>query len=308
MVSTPRNEASGDGVFDNLFLDELLDPWQLQGQKVMCDFVSRVSSAETISRPTALGHPGAQCGWKENDWIADVAQELANRTLLPSASSGPQYSEAQLRGLAQRIVEQCHAKTRPMVNGLLPEAPIGRGGKKDDTSCVVAEVVEWTEELQKLWEPEPAAAWPFRFNSSSSVFDGGLFNFNSCCVASHESDDESGDAVKPTFHPNESSDIDWKAAGPMSAQPPSSQPARLHHLSPGQQMFGIHGSQGQLLAPPIGAMGHPMVVNGMPTAPYPMTNPYMKQMYGPPIVPGPPASRFALGNFVGSGQCGNALY
>lgn len=246
-----------DGVFDNLFLDELL--------------------------------------------------ELANRTLLPSASSGPQYSEAQLRGLAQRIVEQCHAKTRPMVNGLLPEAPIGRGGKKDDTSCVVAEVVEWTEELQKLWEPEPAAAWPFRFNSSSSVFDGGLFNFNSCCVASHESDDESGDAVKPTFHPNESSDIDWKAAGPMSAPPPSSQPARLH-LSPGQQMFGIHGSQGQLLAPPIGAMGHPMVVNGMPTAPYPMTNHYMKQMYGPPTVPGPPASRFALGNFVGSGQCGNALY
>ena len=258
---------------------------------------------ETIGRPMA-SWPSWYTLWLDNGWIA-VAQELANRMLVPSASS-PHYSEAQLRGLAQHIVEQCHAKTRPMVNGLLPEAPIGRGGKKDDTSCVVAEVVEWTEELQKLWEPEPAEAWPFRFNSSSSVFDGGLFNFNSCCVASHESDDESGDAVKPSFHPNESSDIDWKAAGPMPAQLPSSQPARLHHLSPGQQMFGIHGSQGQVLAP-IGAVGHPMVVNGMPTSPYPMTNPYMKQMYGPPVQ-GPPASRFALGNFVGSGQCGNALY
>ena len=29
----------------------------------------------------------------------------------------------------------------------------GRGGKKDDTSCVVAEVVEWTEDLQKIWTP-----------------------------------------------------------------------------------------------------------------------------------------------------------
>eukprot|EP00913_Durusdinium_trenchii_P030760 g28809.t2 len=37
----------------------------------------------------------------------------------------------QLRMLAQRIVEQCHAKTRPLPNGALPEAPIGRGGKKE---------------------------------------------------------------------------------------------------------------------------------------------------------------------------------
>ncbi|CAK9018978.1 unnamed protein product [Durusdinium trenchii] len=100
-----------DGVFDNLFLDEILRQ----------------------------------------------RQDLANGLL------GVSPSQVQLRMLAQRIVEQCHAKTRPLPNGALPEAPIGRGGKKermtprldrDDTSCVVAEVVEWTEELQKLWAPE----------------------------------------------------------------------------------------------------------------------------------------------------------
>lgn len=96
---------------------------------------------------------------------------MANRSLLPTTSTGPQYSEAQLRGLAQRIVEQCHAKTRPMANGMLPEAPIGRGGKKDDTSCVVAEVVVWTEELQKMWAVPEKDQWPFGFGFS--LFDGG---------------------------------------------------------------------------------------------------------------------------------------
>ena len=60
-------------------------------------------------------------------------------------ASGRALSQA----LAQQIVEACHAKTRPGPMGQLREAPIGRGGKKDDTSCVVAEVVEWTKD----WDP-----------------------------------------------------------------------------------------------------------------------------------------------------------
>ena len=50
-VSDPRNEASGDGVFDNLFLDELLDPWQLEGQGLQC----WVSCLTPLTLPNLLG-------------------------------------------------------------------------------------------------------------------------------------------------------------------------------------------------------------------------------------------------------------
>ena len=121
-----------DGVFDNLFLDEIL--------------------------------------------------ELANQMLPPQAAG---YPEAALRSLAQAIVEQCHAKTRPLPNGQLAEAPIGRGGKKDDTSCVVAEVVEWTREMQKIWTPKQQP-WPQSWFGSV----GSWFDMNACCGASPDSDDD----------------------------------------------------------------------------------------------------------------------
>ncbi|CAK9099897.1 Probable protein phosphatase 2C 26 (AtPP2C26) [Durusdinium trenchii] len=130
-----------DGVFDNLFLDEILD--------------------------------------------------LAN-TMLPPGQAASGYPETALKSLAQRIVEQCHAKTRPLPNGVLAEAPIGRGGKKDDTSCVVAEVVEWTQDLQQLWTPPPQpTTWLSPFTSLSSWLD-----INTCCGVSHDSDDE--DFRKPS--------------------------------------------------------------------------------------------------------------
>merc|ERR1719188_2337835 len=65
-----------DGVFDNLFLDEITD--------------------------------------------------LANAILQPGRQI-PTH-EALLGHLAKRIVQACHAKTQPSPNGLMPEAPIGRGG------------------------------------------------------------------------------------------------------------------------------------------------------------------------------------
>merc|ERR1712216_620224 len=35
--------------------------------------------------------------------------------------------------------------------GELPETPIGKGGKVDDTAVVVAEVVEWTQAHNDVW-------------------------------------------------------------------------------------------------------------------------------------------------------------
>lgn len=96
------------------------------------------------------------------------------------------HPKALLHALAQRIVEKCLSKTRPLPNGQLQEAPIGRGGKKDDTSCVVAEVVEWTDELQKMWAPASQHWLPSL---------KGVLNLQ-CCATEHDSDDDDEDSVQ----------------------------------------------------------------------------------------------------------------
>mmetsp|Transcript_7177 Transcript_7177/g.14945 ORF Transcript_7177/g.14945 Transcript_7177/m.14945 type:complete len:565 (+) Transcript_7177:155-1849(+) len=119
-----------DGVFDNLFLDEITD--------------------------------------------------LANSVLQPGQ---PVPTHEPLLGhLAQCIVKACHAKTRPGPNGQMPEAPIGRGGKKDDTSCVVAEVVLWSQAHAQVWLPRRRSSWQNLFS--------GLPAFDNCCSANYDSDEE----------------------------------------------------------------------------------------------------------------------
>merc|ERR1719373_382567 len=92
-----------DGVFDNLFLDEILG----------------------------------------------VCNEM-----LPPMEAGGKFkpTEAALLGeIARKIVELCHAKTQVGADGQYQNAPIGRGGKRDDTSCVVGEVVEFTRAHREVW-------------------------------------------------------------------------------------------------------------------------------------------------------------
>jgi len=93
-----------DGVFDNLFLDEIVD--------------------------------------------------ICNQTIRPQGYNPHGYQPTDpgtLRQAAQRVVFDSHAKTSPGPNGYYPEAPIGKGGKVDDTCCVVGEVVEWTANHSELW-------------------------------------------------------------------------------------------------------------------------------------------------------------
>lgn len=86
-----------DGVFDNLFLDEVV---------MMC-----------------------------------------NEALPPKSGSFSPTVPGILGDLAQRLVYESHAKTE---NG--QETPIGRGGKIDDTSVVVAEIIEWTQAHSEIWQ------------------------------------------------------------------------------------------------------------------------------------------------------------
>jgi len=94
--------AGSDGVFDNLFIEEILN----------------------------------------------ICEEM-----LPFSAKGPKFRPADrhiLGEIAHRIVMECHAKTRP-VNGQHQQSPIGLGGKIDDTCCLVAQVVEWTEAHGEAW-------------------------------------------------------------------------------------------------------------------------------------------------------------
>jgi protein phosphatase PTC7 len=94
--------AGSDGVFDNLFIDEVLS---------VCEQMLPPSPPGTKFRP-------------------------ADRNLLGEIS--------------RRLVMESHAKTMP-VNGQYRESPIGLGGKIDDTSCLVAQVVEWTDAHGEAW-------------------------------------------------------------------------------------------------------------------------------------------------------------
>ncbi|CAK9009778.1 unnamed protein product [Durusdinium trenchii] len=55
-----------------------------------------------------------------------------------------------LSHLARRLVDEAHAKSEVGLYGL-PDTPIGLGGKMDDTSVVVGEVVEWTKAHSEVW-------------------------------------------------------------------------------------------------------------------------------------------------------------
>jgi protein phosphatase PTC7 len=91
-----------DGVFDNLFIDEIL---------MICE------------------------------------------EMLPPKSAGMKFKPVDrhiLGEISRRCVMESHAKT-VTVNGQYRQAPIGAGGKIDDTSCLVGQVVEWTPAHGEAW-------------------------------------------------------------------------------------------------------------------------------------------------------------
>mmetsp|Transcript_100549 Transcript_100549/g.181499 ORF Transcript_100549/g.181499 Transcript_100549/m.181499 type:complete len:408 (+) Transcript_100549:115-1338(+) len=95
--------------------------------------------------------------------------------------------------LARQIVEACHMKTQlDHRTGMLGESPIGRGGKMDDTSCVVAEVVEWTDAHQKIWAPA---------SRRSSAPWTNILNCGSGCAADEDDvDDYDDEEMMPPGH------------------------------------------------------------------------------------------------------------
>lgn len=84
------------------------------------------------------------------DEIVSICEALMCKPVGPQQKFKP-CDRALLGEAAKQIVQACHRKTEPNSDGFYPEAPIGKGGKIDDTSCVVGEIVEWTEKHGEVW-------------------------------------------------------------------------------------------------------------------------------------------------------------
>jgi len=156
-------------------VDERIDPDFYDG--ITIEVIEKGSAVHCISAYEGdiviMGSDGVF-----DNLFLDEISDLANAVLQPGRQL-PTH-EVLLAHLAKRIVESCHAKTHPGVSGHLPEAPIGRGGKMDDTSCVVAEVIEWTEAHRKAWAPRRARGhW-------QSIFSCGA----GCAASEDEADSE----------------------------------------------------------------------------------------------------------------------
>eukprot|EP00913_Durusdinium_trenchii_P010448 g9795.t1 len=86
----------------------------------------------------------------DNLYLEEIV-EIVNETL-PIPKPGPFVATQPvlLSHLARRLVDEAHAKSEVGLYGL-PDTPIGLGGKMDDTSVVVGEVVEWTKAHSEVW-------------------------------------------------------------------------------------------------------------------------------------------------------------
>mmetsp|Transcript_24433 Transcript_24433/g.44834 ORF Transcript_24433/g.44834 Transcript_24433/m.44834 type:complete len:402 (-) Transcript_24433:186-1391(-) len=133
-VQTPLQLARVDGRIDDDFDESIALEVIEKGSAVHC-----ISAYE--GDIVVLGSDGLF-----DNLFLDEIVEVCNQLLKPSAQS----SAALFDQLAQRLVRLAHAKAPE--NGEGKETPIGRGGKADDTSVVVGEVVEMTEAHREACE------------------------------------------------------------------------------------------------------------------------------------------------------------
>lgn len=120
-------------------------------------------------------------GLFDNLFVQEVVG-ICNHFLQPSKTNSfsPASSE-DLEDLARRLVQAAHMKS----GGRAHATPVGLGGKADDTSVVVAEVVEWTprcESWARCHRAKKRSNWLDMFACSTSP-----------CVQAEDSANESED-------------------------------------------------------------------------------------------------------------------
>jgi protein phosphatase PTC7 len=150
-------------------------------------------------------------------------------SMIPYSPTGKNFCPAdrQLLGeVATRCVMDSHAKTRP-VNGQYKQAPIGPGGKIDDTSCLVGQVVEWTEAHGEAWAKiRSQKMWRNIFSCG-----GALPSCQDEYVTEHYESENSGSRQRNyPAKPNANSfSTYWGSFRMDSSEPPTQQARRPSH-------------------------------------------------------------------------------
>jgi len=138
-VQTPLQLARVDGRIDEDFDESIALEVIEKGSAVHC--VSAYEGDILI-----LGSDGVF-----DNLFLDEIVEICNEILRPAKK--PDFTPmppSMLSQVAQRIVKDSHAKSDAK-GGQFLDTPIGKGGKVDDTSVVVAEIVEWTDAHKEIW-------------------------------------------------------------------------------------------------------------------------------------------------------------
>lgn len=86
----------------------------------------------------------------DNLFLEEIVDIVNEALPAPKPGNFVATQPALLSQIARRLVEEAHGKSEAGPHGL-PDTPIGLGGKMDDTSVVVGEVVEWTKAHSEVW-------------------------------------------------------------------------------------------------------------------------------------------------------------
>jgi len=113
----------------------------------------------------------------------DEIVQICNNFIKPFGGSFVPNSQSLLKKVSQAIIRAAHDKCPDDDSAGLPDTPIGRGGKSDDTSVVVAEIVEWTEAHRQFWSQGRSRGAPWQ-----AMFDCGGVQ----CGRDDDDDDEDG--------------------------------------------------------------------------------------------------------------------
>jgi len=193
-VQTPLQLARVDGRIDEDFDESIALEVIEKGSAVHC--VSAYEGDILI-----LGSDGVF-----DNLFLDEIVEICNEILRPCKK--PEFAPlppSMLSQVAQRIVKESHAKCDAK-GGQFMDTPIGKGGKVDDTSVCVAEIVEWTDAHTEIWsQVRRNRKWKSVLSCGGMQCGGGG---RGPCAASCEADDDDRKRVPRTRGDNDSTGSD----------------------------------------------------------------------------------------------------
>eukprot|EP00928_Gymnodinium_smaydae_P019283 TRINITY_DN17388_c0_g1_i1.p1 TRINITY_DN17388_c0_g1~~TRINITY_DN17388_c0_g1_i1.p1 ORF type:complete len:418 (+),score=79.73 TRINITY_DN17388_c0_g1_i1:87-1340(+) len=176
-VQTPLQLARVDGRIDEDFDESIALEVIEKGSAVHC--VSAYEGDILI-----MGSDGVF-----DNLFLDEIVEICNEIMRPSKR--PEFSPmapSVLQQVAQKIVKQSHAKSEAK-NGQYLDTPIGKGGKVDDTSVVVAEIVEWTDAHREIWSQVRRSRQWSSMLSCGGMQCGGVGTSRSCAPCEGDEED-----------------------------------------------------------------------------------------------------------------------